>query len=111
VNAPYVHDRDGNLYVGQSRVTVDTIVAQWQAGRTPEQIHASFASVPLAAVYGTIAYYLEHKDELDAFFRDTEEMDAARQAADEAAHPEFYASLRERLAQARERPDRESPVA
>lgn len=111
MNTPYVQDRDGNLYVGQSRVTVDTVIAQWQAGRTPEEIQASFDATRLAAVYGTIAFYLDHQDELDGFFRETEAMDEARQAAAEAARPEFYAGPRNRLAQARERLDREAPVA
>lgn len=74
----------------------------WQAGQPPEQIHADFPQLPLVAIYGAITYYLEHKDELDAFFRETEAMDEARQAAEEEAHPEFFADMRQRIAAARQ---------
>jgi uncharacterized protein (DUF433 family) len=56
----YVQRRDGNIYIGPSRVTIDSVVAIWQAGRTPEQIHESFPTAPLAYVYGAIAYHLGH---------------------------------------------------
>jgi uncharacterized protein (DUF433 family) len=105
-----VQARDGNLYAGSTRITVETIIRSWQSGRTPEEIATSFPSVPLATVYGAIAYYLEHKDEMDAFFQETEELDNARQASDEAADPEFYARMRQRVAEARVQLNLESPV-
>jgi uncharacterized protein DUF433 len=97
----YVDVRDDNLYVGPSRVTVEAVIHHWQAGQTPEQIQTDFPTVPLYAIYGTVAYYLEHRDQVDAFFRETEELDVARQTADEAARPEFYAEMRRRFAEAR----------
>lgn len=106
----YVEARDGNLYVGPSRVTVEAVIYHWQSGQTPEQIQADFPTVPLYAIYGTIAYYLEHRDQVDAFFHETEELDAARQATDEAAHPEFYAEMRRRFAEALSNLGLESPA-
>ncbi|HEY7343517.1 MAG TPA: DUF433 domain-containing protein [Ktedonobacterales bacterium] len=99
----YVESREGNLYVGQSRVTLQTLIEAWQSGRTPEQLHDSFPTVPLVAIYGAITYYLEHKDEADAFFRESDELDAQRQLSDESAHAEFYTNLRERFERARAR--------
>lgn len=99
----YVESREGNLYVGHSRVTLQTLIEAWQSGRTPEQLHDSFPTVPLVAIYGAITHYLEHKDEADAFFRESDEIDAQRQALDESAHQEFYSDIRERFKQARAR--------
>jgi uncharacterized protein (DUF433 family) len=99
----YVESREGNLYVGHSRVTLQTLIEAWQSGRTPEQLHDSFPTVPLVAIYGAITHYLEHKDEADAFFRETDEIDAQRRLSDESAHAEFYTNLRERFEQARAR--------
>lgn len=107
----YVQARDGNLYVGATRITVDTVIAFWHKGRTPGQIHESFPHVPLYAVYGTIAYYLEHKDAVDAFFRETEELDAARWAAEQAARPEFYAEMRRRFAEHQAHKESDSRVS
>jgi len=58
--------------------------------------------LPLVAIYGAITYYLERKDGLDTFFRATEAMDEARQAAEEAGHPEFFADMRRRMAVVRQ---------
>ena len=106
----YVQARDGNLYVRETRITVDTVIAFWQMGRSPEQIHESFPHVPLYAVYGTVAYYLEHKDAVDAFFHETEELAESRQAAVEAAHPELFARLRQRMAEQQAHESDEMPA-
>ncbi len=92
---------DGNLYIGKSRVTLETIVLKWRAGDRPEQLHEGFPSVPLAAIYGAIAYYLAHQEQLDRLFSENEKQYQADRAAAEAANPEFYARMRERLAKAR----------
>jgi uncharacterized protein (DUF433 family) len=99
----YVQHRDGNIYVGPSRVTIDSVVINWQAGLTPEQIQASFPSLSLAYVYGTIAYYLEHQDEIDAWIHEGEELYEQQRATDQAARPEWYAMMRQRFAEARHR--------
>lgn len=99
----YVEARDDNLYIGQSRVTLQTLIEAWQSGRTPEQLQDSFPSLSLVAIYGAITHYLEHKDEADAFFRETDQLDARRQNADEVSHAEFYADMHERFEQARAR--------
>lgn len=99
--AAYVESREGNLYVEKSRVTLQTLIEAWQSGRTPEQLHDSFPTLPLVAIYGAITYYLEHRDEADSFFRETDELDVLRQASDDAAHGEFYAEMRQRFEQAR----------
>ena len=52
----YVQARDGNLYLGSSRVTLETVIVSWQAEQAPEQIHASFPQLPLVAIYGAITY-------------------------------------------------------
>lgn len=103
MSSGYVQERDGNLYVGKSRVTVATILFDWRAGQMPEEIHEGFPSVPLSDIYGTIAYYLEHQAEMDQYLLDIEELWRTQRAASEAAHPEFYAKMRERFAEARAR--------
>lgn len=107
----YVQARDGNLYVGPSRVTLDSIIVAWQMGQTPEAIHDDFPTVPLSDIYGAIAYYLEHQIELDRWLREGEEQYEARRAAAQAADPEFYVRMRQRLAEARTRLGLDTPGA
>jgi uncharacterized protein (DUF433 family) len=109
MSTEYVEARDGTVYIGKSRVTLETIILKWQAGDTPEALHQGFPTVPLAAIYGAIAYYLEHQEELDQMFREDQQRYEAERAAAEAANPEFYARMRQRLAEARKRMGLEEP--
>ena len=109
VSVEYVEARDGNLYIGKSRVTLETIILKWRAGDAPEALHQGFPSVPLAAIYGSIAYYLEHQEELDQMFREDQQRYEADRVAAEAANPEFYARMRQRFAEARKRLGLENP--
>jgi uncharacterized protein (DUF433 family) len=62
--------------VGGTRVTLDTVVAAFDAGATAEEIVQQYPSLTLADVYSVIAYYLRHKMELGAYLAQRE-----RQAA------------------------------
>ena len=96
----YVRAQDGNLYVGTSRVTLDSILIPWLAGQSPEQIQADFPSVPLADIYGAIAYYLGNREEVDAWLREGDVLYERRRAAQQAVNPAFYAHMRTRMAEA-----------
>ena len=98
MSATYVQARDGNLYIGTSRVTLESIIVNWRMGSSPEEVHSAFPTVPLAAIYGAIAHYLDHQEEVDRYLRENEEVRQADQAALEAARPKFYAMMRQRLA-------------
>lgn len=97
----YVQQREGNWYVGSSRVEVYSVIAVWQRGYSPEEVQSSFPVLSLVEVYGTILYYLEHRDDMDAFFREVDALGEKLRAEAEAANPEFYATMRERLARYR----------
>ena len=94
---PYVQERDNNLYVGKTRVTVDTVILHWLAGEHPEAIQRGFPSLTLAAIYGTIAYYLEHQPQMDEYLAALDQQRHSLQAASVATHPEFYATLQTQL--------------
>lgn len=94
----YAQKRDGVWYVGGSGVQVSGVIAMWQQGFSPEEIQASFPVLSLKDVYGAILFYLEHQEELDAFFREQSALFARRKAEAEALKPTFYAEMRERIA-------------
>ncbi len=54
--AAYVQQREGEHYVGDSRVTVHSVIAAWKRGAAPEDVAAAFPTLPLVAIYGTITY-------------------------------------------------------
>jgi hypothetical protein len=102
ITEPYVQNRDGVWYVGPGRVQVYSVIARWQEGFSPEEIQSSFPVLSLREVYGTILHYLEHRDDMDAYFREEDALYETRKAEAEAKNPEFYAEIRERIARFRE---------
>jgi uncharacterized protein (DUF433 family) len=107
----YVQHRDGNWYVGDSRVEVYSVIAAWQQGFSPEEVQSSFPVLSRLEIYGTILYHLEHQDEMETFFRETDALGEQLRAEAEAAHPQFYAEMRERIARYREAEQRGNTAA
>jgi uncharacterized protein (DUF433 family) len=62
-------DAHGTIRVGRSRVTLDTVIAAYQQGASPEAIARQYPAVTLAEAYGAIAYYLQHQAEMDAYLQ------------------------------------------
>lgn len=98
----YVRRRDGGWYVGDSGVSVYSVISLWQQGFSPEEIQASFSPLSLRDVYGTILFYMENRDQLDAYFREQDELFRRKKAESEERKPAFYAEMRERVARFRE---------
>ena len=67
--APLKTDPDGVVRVGETRVTLDTIVAVFQQGATAEEIGDRYPSLKLADIYATIAFYLNHQQEVEAYLQ------------------------------------------
>ena len=59
--------QDGSIRVGNSRVLLDLVIVAFNEGRTPEEIVIQFPVLKLAEVYSAIAYYLENREQLDAY--------------------------------------------
>ena len=72
-------DDGGAVRVGQSRVSFDLVVEQYENGMTPEDMVRAYDTLLLADVHSVIAYYLRHRDEVRAYLkRRTEEAEALR---------------------------------
>ncbi|ASC69223.1 hypothetical protein XM38_001490 [Halomicronema hongdechloris C2206] len=67
--APLAVNPDGVVRVGGTRVTLDTIVAAFKQGATAEEIVHRYPSLRLGDVYASIAYYLNHQQEVDAYLK------------------------------------------
>ncbi len=93
--APIKIDQDGAARVGGTRVLLDLVIRAFHNGDTAEQIVDSYDTLALADVYAVIAYYLNHREEVDAYMRLREaEADALRREIE--AHQPQMTQLRER---------------
>ncbi|MBU2609950.1 MAG: DUF433 domain-containing protein [Chloroflexi bacterium] len=66
---PLVTDIDGVIRVGETRVTLDTVIAAFLDGATAEEISQQYPSLDLADVYSVIAYYLRQRAEIDTYLQ------------------------------------------
>jgi hypothetical protein len=48
-------------------VTLDSILAAYHNGSTPEEIAIQFSVLRLEDIYSTIAYYLNHQQEINSY--------------------------------------------
>lgn len=89
----YIEQRNGGFYVAGARVSLDSIVYSFKAGDSPETIRQNFSSLTLEQVYGAIAFYLAHQQEVDANIREgVAEIERSVSPLSES-RPELYARL------------------
>jgi uncharacterized protein (DUF433 family) len=90
----------GEAYrVAGTRVSLDSIVYCFWNGDSPESIAQSFPVLTLEQVFGAIAYYLDHQDEIDEYLKQGEaDYDAMREAV-RKADPMFCQKMAERRRQ------------
>src|SRR2546423_2296747 len=62
-------DEHGVMRVGESRVMLDSVVAAFEQGHSPETIRQQYPALALEEVYGAITYYLAHFDEVNEYVR------------------------------------------
>ena len=95
VLVPLRIDESGVVRVCGSRIPLDTIVNYFNMGEMPEGIILAFPTLQLADVYAIVAYYLQHRAEVDAYVeQNRRDADGLREEI-EARSPQ--AGLRERL--------------
>ena len=92
---PLREDAHGLIRVVGSRVTLESIVAVFDRGSTPEEVVQSFPSLALGDAYSILAWVISHRPDVDAYL--------ARRTAEEATVRENVelrsptADLRQRL--------------
>ena len=68
-NIPIETDKDGVIRVGNTRVTLETLVSAFSEGSTAEEIVYQYPVLNLADVYAVITYYLRNKDIVEKYLK------------------------------------------
>jgi uncharacterized protein (DUF433 family) len=94
-------DEHGVMRVCETRVMLDSVVAAFQQGHSPETIQQQYPALTLEQAYGAIAYYLANRDEVHRYLeRQGEVWRQTRERAAERASP-VVERLREQATEAR----------
>jgi uncharacterized protein (DUF433 family) len=100
-------DEGGAVRVGTSRVTLDLVLEQYANGMTPEEIVRAYDTLVLADVHSAIAYFLRHRQEVQAYLQRRLDESAALQQQVEAGRPRIS---REELTQRSAREKANAPA-
>lgn len=84
---PLTKDAAGRLMVKGTRVPLDTLVSAFKRGESPESIQESYPTVALADVYAVLAYYLNHRAEVEVYIAEQERHGAETQERIESHYP------------------------
>ena len=92
---PLRADNLGVMRVGDTRVTLDTVVRSFEQGHTAEEIISHFPALRLADVYAVIAYYLNHQGEVRLYLQ--QQKMAAEKMWQQIEAESDYQGFRQRL--------------
>ena len=95
ITIPLRTDNTGVIRVGNTRVTLDTIVEEFKRGESAESIAENFSAVSLRHIYAVIAFYLSNTEEVESYLA-ARAKDAARIQNDITSTP-HYQQWRNRL--------------
>jgi uncharacterized protein (DUF433 family) len=84
-------DDEGTIRVGNTRITLDVLLADHRRGLTLEQIAAQLDTLTLPDVHGALAYYYRHRDEIDEYLACRREEADKMQRGIETTQPTFAA--------------------
>jgi uncharacterized protein (DUF433 family) len=99
---PLQADIAGVLRVGKTRVSLDSVIAAFNEGATPEEIVQQYDVLALADVYAVIGYYLENQSDIDAYLSKRNTQRAQLRQELEARHQPQ--GIRQRLLARRKNP-------
>jgi uncharacterized protein (DUF433 family) len=66
----YVRIFEGAYRIGDTRVSLDSIVYLFREGMSPESMVESYPALTLEQVHGALAFYLGNQKEVDAYLAD-----------------------------------------
>jgi uncharacterized protein (DUF433 family) len=78
---------DGSIRVAGSRTPFDRFVVAVRAGESMAELEETFPSLSASTLHRLMAYYLDHRAEVDAWYQKLAAQAEARRAEWEKSHP------------------------
>ncbi|MCP4215939.1 MAG: DUF433 domain-containing protein [bacterium] len=64
---PLRTDAHGVVRVGDTRVTLDTVIAAYNEGATADEMVLRYPVLQMADIYSILGFYLRHKQEVETY--------------------------------------------
>jgi uncharacterized protein (DUF433 family) len=90
----YVKKIEGVYRVGDTRVSLDSLVYLFREGMSVESMVESYSALTLEEVHGALAFYLANQEEIDAYLAEGERVSESRHAHSRSVNAELIAKLR-----------------
>ena len=90
----YVKKIEGVYRVGDTRVSLDSLVYLFREGMSVEGMVESYPALTLEEVHGALAYYLANQEEIDGYLAEGERMAESQHAQSRDVNAELIAKLR-----------------
>ncbi|NLS91373.1 MAG: DUF433 domain-containing protein [Planctomycetaceae bacterium] len=84
----------GGWRISGTRVSLDSVIYAYWEGKSPEAIVEEFPALMPEQVYGTVAFYLRHRSEIDRYLQEQETRWNQLRQASEAQHGPLLDRLR-----------------
>lgn len=92
---PLTSTPSGVVLVEGTRVPLDLVVEAFNTGQSAEEIALAYSTLDLADIYVVLAYYLHHREDVDAYVAERrEQADHLRAEIESEFEPQ---GIRERL--------------
>ena len=92
--AEYVNQVEGVYRIGNTRVSLDSLVYLFREGLSAESMVESYPSLTLEQVHGALAFYLAHRAVVDAYLREGQQMSEREHEVSRQGNAELIARLR-----------------
>jgi uncharacterized protein (DUF433 family) len=101
----YIEERNGGYYITGTRISLDSVVYSFERGNSPEAIQREYPLLRLPEIYGAIAFYLDHRDDVRSYLEAKEQDIETSSTPLAEANPELWARL-QRAREAMSKPER-----
>jgi len=107
-------DDHGTIRIGGTRVPLETVITAFWQGASPEEIMLRFDVLTLPQIYEAISYYLNHREEAEAYLEKQRERgkEVRRELEEAGVTPgkEWLGRLRRRKEAAEQEADDQTQV-
>jgi uncharacterized protein (DUF433 family) len=90
----YITRVEGVYRVGDTRVSLDSLVYLFREGMSAEGMVESYPALTLEQVHGALAFYLQNQKEIDGYLAEGERAAEAQHQASRDTNAELIARLR-----------------